>query len=102
MATACSVAPPEEREKALVPYGNDLQVEVRALIEEGNSLRATAGRRRDIRTALKGIDTALKALEMFAKLTGQLHRSEAHARTRPENPSRSDGAEPHHRIVGYR
>jgi hypothetical protein len=29
-------------------------------------------RERNVRTALKGIDTALKALEMFAKLSGQL------------------------------
>lgn len=43
-----------------------------ALIDEANSLRATAVRKRDARTALNGIDTALKALEMFAKLSGQL------------------------------
>ena len=64
IAAAYSVAPPEEREKALVSYGSDLQAEVRALIDEANSLRATAVRKRDIRTALKGIDTALKALEI--------------------------------------
>jgi hypothetical protein len=54
-----------------VSYGSDLQAEVRALIDEANCLRATAVRKRDIRTALKGIDTALKALEMFAKVSGQ-------------------------------
>jgi hypothetical protein len=69
MAAAYSVTPPEEREKALVSYGSGLQAEVRVLIDEANSLRVTAVRKRDIRTALKGIDTALKALEMFAKLS---------------------------------
>jgi hypothetical protein len=49
-----------------VSYGSDLQAEVRALIDEANCLRATVVRKRDIRTALKGIDTALKALEVFA------------------------------------
>ncbi len=72
MAAAYFAAPPEEREKAMVAYGTDLQLEVRELIDEANQLRAAAVRERDVRTALKGIDTALKALEMFAKLSGQL------------------------------
>ena len=42
----------------------------RALIEEANQLRAT--RKRDVRAALKGIDSALKALELYAKVSGQL------------------------------
>jgi hypothetical protein len=48
IAAAYSVAPPEEREKALVSYGSDLRAEVRTLIDEANCLRATAVRKRDI------------------------------------------------------
>jgi hypothetical protein len=94
IAAAYSVAPPEEREKALVSYGSDLQAEVRALIDEANSLRATAVRKRDIRTALKGIDTALKALEMFAKLSGQLQGPQHnHLHLHAEVPSREEAIE---------
>jgi hypothetical protein len=94
IAAAYSAAPPEEREKALVSYGNDLQAEVRALIDEANSLRATAVRERDIRTALKGIDTALKALEMFAKLSGQLRGPQHnHLHLHTEVPSREEAIE---------
>ena len=94
IAAAYSVAPPEGREKALVSYGNDLQAEVRALIDEANSLRATAVRKRDVRTALKGIDTALKALEMFAKLSGQLHSPQhSHLHLHAEVPSREEAVE---------
>jgi hypothetical protein len=94
IAAAYSVAPPEEREKALVSYGSDLQAEVRALIDEANSLRATAVRKRDIRTALKGIDTALKALEMFAKLSGQLQGPQHnHLHVHAKVPSREEAIE---------
>jgi hypothetical protein len=94
MAAAYSAAPPEEREKALVSYGSDLQAEVRALIDEANGLRATAVRKRDIRTALKGIDTALKALEMFAKLSGQLQGPQHnHLHLHAEVPSREEAIE---------
>src|SRR5450759_2462175 len=94
IAAAYSVSPPEEREKALVSYGTDLQAEVRALIDEANSLRATAVRERDIRTALKGIDTALKALEMFAKLSGQLQGPQHnHLHVHAEVPSREEAIE---------
>jgi hypothetical protein len=77
-----------------VAYGSDLQAEVRALIDEANSLRATAVRKRDIRTALKGIDTALKGLEMFAKLSGQLQPPQHnHLHLRAEVPSREEAIE---------
>src|SRR5690242_17486405 len=72
LAPAYSVGPAEERERALVSYGSDLQAEVRSLIDEANTLRATAVRKQDVRAALKGIDSALKALELYAKLSGQL------------------------------
>jgi hypothetical protein len=69
-------------------------VEVRALIDEANCLRATAVRKRDIRTALKGIDTALKALEMFAKLSGQLQGPQHnHLHVHAEVPSREEAIE---------
>ena len=94
MSAAYSVAPSEERGKALVSYGSDLQAEVRALIDEANSLRATAVRKRDIRTALKGIDTALKAMEMFAKLRGQLQGPlHNHLHLHAEVPSREEAIE---------
>jgi hypothetical protein len=94
IAAAYLVAPPEERERALVSYGSDLQAEVRALIDEANSLRATAVRNRDIRTALKGVDTALKALEMFAKLSGQLQGAQHnHLYLHAEVPSREEAIE---------
>jgi hypothetical protein len=77
-----------------VSYGSDLQAEVRALIDEANCLRATAVRKRDIRTALKGIDTALKALEMFAKLSGQLQGPQhSHLHLHAEVPSREEAIE---------
>jgi hypothetical protein len=94
IAAAYSVAPPEEREKALVSYGNDLQAEVRSLIDEANQLRATAARRRDVRAALKGIDSALKALELFAKLSGQLQGPQHnHLHLHAEVPSREEAIE---------
>jgi len=94
MSAAYFAAPPEEREKAMVTYGNDLQAEVRALIDEANQLRATAVRERDVRTALKGIDTALKALEMFAKLSGQLQDAQHnHLHVHAELPSREEAIE---------
>jgi hypothetical protein len=94
MAAAYFAAPPDEREKAMVAYGTDLQAEVRALIDEANQLRATAVRERDVRTALKGIDTALKALEMFAKLSGQLQRPQHnHLHLHAEVPSREEAIE---------
>jgi hypothetical protein len=77
-----------------VSYGGHLQAEVRALIDEANCLRAAAVRKRDIRTALKGIDTALKALEMFAKLSGQLQGSQHnHLHLHTEVPSREEAIE---------
>ena len=91
---AYSVAQPEEREKALVSYGSDLRAEVRALIDEANSLRATAVRRRDIRTALKGIDSALKAVELYAKLSGQLQGPQHnHLHFHAEVPTREEAIE---------
>jgi len=94
MSAAYFAAPPEERDKATVEYGSDLQAEVRALIDEANSLRATAVRDHDIRTALKGIDSALKALEMFAKLSGQLQGSQNnHLHLHAEVPSREEAIE---------
>src|SRR5450759_1206554 len=94
MAAAYFAAPPEERQQAMVAYGSDLQAEVRALIDEANELRATAVRKHDIRTALKGIDTALKALEMFAKLSGQLQGPQHnHLHLHAEVPSREEAIE---------
>ena len=94
MAAAYSVAPPEEREKALVSYGSDLQAEVRALIEEAHRLRAAALRKHDLRSALKAIDTALKALEMFAKLSGRLQSPQHnHLHLHAEVPSREEAIE---------
>jgi hypothetical protein len=94
MAAAYFAAPQEEREKAMVAYGTDLQAEVRALIDEANQLRATAVRERDVRTALKGIDTALKALEMFARLSGQLQGPQHnHLHLHAEVPSREEAIE---------
>jgi hypothetical protein len=94
MAAAYFAAPPEERDKAMVAYGTDLQAEVRVLIDEANSLRATAVRERDIRTALKGIDTALKALEMFARLSGQLQGPQHnHLHFHAEVPTREEAIE---------
>jgi hypothetical protein len=59
-----------------------------------NCYRATAVRKRDIRTALKGIDTALKALEMFAKLSGQLQGPQHnHLHLHAEVPSREEAIE---------
>jgi hypothetical protein len=82
---------PEEREKALVSYGSDLQAGVRSLIDEANQLRATAVRKHDVRAALKGIDTALKALELFAKLSGQLQGPQHnHLHLHAEVPSREE------------
>ena len=78
----------------MVAYGTDLQAEVRALIDEANQLRATAVRERDVRTALKGIDTALKALEMFDKLSGQLQAPQHnHLHLHAEVPSREEAIE---------
>ena len=46
--------------------------EVRNLIAEAHRLRAKAEYGRDIRAALRGVDTALKALELYARATGQI------------------------------
>jgi hypothetical protein len=59
-----------------------------------NCLRATAVRKRDSRTALKGIDTALMAWEMFAKLGGQLQGPQHnHLHLHAEVPSREEAIE---------
>jgi hypothetical protein len=78
MAAAYSVAPPEEREKALVSYGSDLQAEFRALIDEANSLRATAVRNHDIRTEFE----SRRPRHSFQEFTRMLHfnaRNSAHS-----------------------
>jgi hypothetical protein len=72
-----------------------------ALIDEANSLRATAVRKRDARTALNGIDTALKALEMFAKLSGQLRDPQHnHLHLHGEVPSRGEAIETARELLG--
>jgi hypothetical protein len=94
MAAAYFAAPPEERDKAMVAYGTDLQAEVRSLIDEANQLRATAVRKQDVRAALKGVDSALKALELFAKLSGQLQGPQHnHLHLHAEVPSREEAIE---------
>jgi hypothetical protein len=51
-------------------------------------------RERNVRTALKGIDTALKALEMFAKLSGQLQGPQHnYLHLHAEVPSREEAIE---------
>jgi len=51
--------------------------EIRNLIAEARRLRGKAEQGRDIRTAMKGLDTALKALELYGRVTGEIrdHRS---------------------------
>jgi hypothetical protein len=94
MAAAYFAAPQEERQQAMVAYGTDLQAQVRALINEANQLRATAVRKHDVRAALKGIDSALKALELYAKLSGQLQGPQHnHVHLHAEVPSREEAIE---------
>lgn len=46
--------------------------EIRNLIAEAHKLRSWAEERRDIKTALKGLDSALRALELYGRATGQI------------------------------
>ena len=65
----------------------------RSATHVGNQMNVTC-RRRYIRSALKGIDTALKALEMFAKLSGQLQGPQHnHLHLHAEVPSREEAIE---------
>jgi hypothetical protein len=79
------------RSAASLASDNWISRSVAAVPPEANRLRATDVRNRGIRTALKGIDTALKALEMFAKLSGQLQGPQHnHLHLHAEVPSREE------------
>lgn len=54
-----------------------LPQELRSLIAEAHRLRGMAERRRDIKTALKGLDTSLKALALYGRATGTIHDQRA-------------------------
>ena len=51
---------------------------VEDLIREVHRLKRKAERARDIRAAIKGLDTALKGIEVLAKLTGELDTRAQH------------------------
>jgi len=55
-----------------VGHGALLTHEIRNLISEAHRLRGRAEQGRDIRTAMKGLDTAIKALELYGRATGQM------------------------------
>jgi hypothetical protein len=55
-----------------VGHGALLTHEIRNLIAEAHRLRVRAEQGRDIRTAMKGLDTALKALQLYGRATGEI------------------------------
>src|SRR5947209_7073575 len=59
----------EDRETAC---GDGLATEIRNLIGEAHRLRGKAEQKRDIRTALRGLDVALKAVELYGRATGEI------------------------------
>jgi hypothetical protein len=46
--------------------------EIKNLIAEAHRLREMAEHKRDIRTALKGLDSALRAVELYGRATGEI------------------------------
>jgi len=60
-----------------VGHGALLTHEIRNLIAEAHRLRGRAEQGRDIRTAMKGLDTALKALELYGRATGEIRDQRA-------------------------
>jgi hypothetical protein len=60
-----------------VGHGALLAHEIRNLIAEAHRLRGRAEQGRDIRTAMKGLDTALKALELYGRATGEIRNQNA-------------------------
>jgi len=61
----------EERQRNAA-YGDDLLSELGRIIADCERLQLDAERRQDLRSALAGITPRLKALELKAKLTGQV------------------------------
>ncbi len=61
----------EERQRD-AEYGDDLLSELGRIIADCERLQLDAEHRQDVRAALAGITPRLKALELKAKLTGQL------------------------------
>jgi len=69
---APGVAPTKCAEGPEPGQGALLAQEIRNLIGEVHRLRRIAERRLDIRTAIKGLDTALKALQLYGRATGEI------------------------------
>jgi hypothetical protein len=73
----CAPAAPANCAEAEVGRGALLTHEIKNLIAEAHRLRGRAEQGRDIRTAMKGLDTALKALELFGRVTGEIRNQNA-------------------------
>lgn len=52
--------------------GSVVAPEIRNLIAEAHRLRKKAESKQDIKTALKGLDTALKAIQLYGVVTGEI------------------------------
>ena len=65
-----------------------LNAVLQGLVNDVHRLKQQAERKRDIRTALKAIDTGLKAIELSARLAGRLtevtQRNELHLHFPPD------------------
>ena len=53
--------------------GKLLPQEIRSFIAEAHRLRGIAERKKDIKTAIKGLDTALRALVLYGRTTGAIN-----------------------------
>ncbi len=68
----------EYQQHAAKPAGNGsasasmVAGEISALITQAHRLRESAESQRDIRAALKAVDTALKAVQLYGRVTGQM------------------------------
>ena len=58
---------------AQTEHGNRLAQEVRGLIEEAHRLRQLAEKKNDIRAAIRCLDTALRAVELYGRASGELN-----------------------------
>lgn len=67
---------------------NRLNTVLQGLVNDVHRLKRQAERKRDIRAALKAIDTGLKAIELSARLAGKLteptQRNELHLHFPPD------------------
>lgn len=71
--------------------GGILPQEIRSLIAEAHKLRNWAEKGRDIKVALKAVDTGLKALQLLGRATGQIRDQRSANVTVNVVPSREEG-----------